>query len=210
MRILPFLIVAVSLLGIPNRGSAEVVGKTYSIIEPDMLQEIYRTLEAKRRTGELARLEREAIQRSIRSADTPRPVQAVTRTVTPRRFYFDPSYTAPRTLADPEGRVVVVAGTKVNPLDYVSLSKHMLFFDGRDRAQVQQIARLISLYEGRVKPILVGGSISELSRKWKRQVYFDQGGALTTKLGIRQVPAVVSQEGRLLRVDELYVEESGQ
>jgi conjugal transfer pilus assembly protein TraW len=40
-------------------------------------------------------------------------------------------------------------------------------------------------------------------RKWKRPVYFDQQAALVTKLGIGQVPAIVSQEGKLLRIDEL-------
>ena len=34
-------------------------------------------------------------------------------------------------------------------------------------------------------------------------VYFDQQGALTRKLGITQVPALVSQEGAQLRIDEL-------
>ena len=34
-------------------------------------------------------------------------------------------------------------------------------------------------------------------------IYYDQQGALTGKLRIRQVPALVSQEGRRLRIDEI-------
>jgi conjugal transfer pilus assembly protein TraW len=40
-------------------------------------------------------------------------------------------------------------------------------------------------------------------QRWRLPVYFDQQGALTRKLGITQVPALVSQEGLQLRVDEL-------
>ena len=40
-------------------------------------------------------------------------------------------------------------------------------------------------------------------RRWRRPVYYDQQGVLTTRLGIRQVPALVTQDGRRLRIDEL-------
>jgi conjugal transfer pilus assembly protein TraW len=34
-------------------------------------------------------------------------------------------------------------------------------------------------------------------------VYFDQQGSLIRRFGIRQVPALVSQEGLRLRIDEV-------
>jgi conjugal transfer pilus assembly protein TraW len=40
-------------------------------------------------------------------------------------------------------------------------------------------------------------------RRWKQTVYYDQQGLLTARLGIRQVPARVTQDGRRLRIDEL-------
>ena len=43
----------------------------------------------------------------------------------------------------------------------------------------------------------------DLMRRWERPVFYDQQGNLTTKLGIRQVPALVTQDGRRLRIDEL-------
>jgi len=36
-------------------------------------------------------------------------------------------------------------------------------------------------------------------------VFFDQQGLLVRRLGIRQVPALVTQEGKRLRIDELKV-----
>jgi len=40
-------------------------------------------------------------------------------------------------------------------------------------------------------------------RRWKRPVFFDQQGRLTTQLGIRHVPALVTQAGKRLHIDEL-------
>jgi conjugal transfer pilus assembly protein TraW len=40
-------------------------------------------------------------------------------------------------------------------------------------------------------------------KAWRTPVYYDQQGVLTRRLGIKQVPAIVSQEGQRLRIDEL-------
>ena len=65
-------------------------------------------------------------------------------------------------------------------------------------------ARILLDREGRkLKLILTGGSWLDLMRRWKHPVYFDQQGHLVEKLRIRQVPALVTQEGRRLRIDEI-------
>jgi conjugal transfer pilus assembly protein TraW len=43
----------------------------------------------------------------------------------------------------------------------------------------------------------------KLMREWKRQVYYDQGGALSRRFMLQQTPAIVSQEDKRLRVDEI-------
>jgi len=111
----------------------------------------------------------------------------------------------PRDIATPSGELIARAGDIVNPLDYVPLSNHLLFFDQRDAAQVRKAAAILKHYDGKVKPILVAGEPLKLTRQWKQQVYFDQGGYLVRRFGIRQVPALVSQDVAMkrLRVDEL-------
>ena len=126
-------------------------------------------------------------------------------TDTPRTFYIDPSFTLDRNIVDASGRLLFAAGTRKNPLEVVSLSRHLLFFDARDPRQVGRARQLIALYQGRVKPILVGGSYLDLMQSWHVPVYYDQQGLLTRRLGITQVPALVSQEGLRLRIDELAV-----
>ena len=42
-------------------------------------------------------------------------------------------------------------------------------------------------------------------KAWQTPVYYDQEGTLVRKLGITGVPAIVSQEGSRLRIDEVTV-----
>jgi conjugal transfer pilus assembly protein TraW len=179
------------------------VGPVYPVAEPDLLELIEARLKAKQKSGELARIEREFLLRSRQAIESPRPVEGLVRTRMPRTFYYDPSVTVPDAVRDHEGRVLVAAGTRVNPLDYVSLSNHLVFFDARDRAQTRKALDLYRQYQGRVRLILVGGSYIDFMKRHDMRVYYDQHGLLVQRLGIRQVPALVSQEGKRLRIDEL-------
>ncbi len=179
------------------------IGPTTGIGEQDFLRFIQERLEAKQRSGELARLEEQAVKRSTASIRNPQPVTGLRATEVSRTFYFDPTYVAPQNIVDSEGRLLYPAGTRKNPLEVVSLSKHLLFFDARDQRQVERARGLIAFYNGKVKPILVGGSYIELMGRWQTEVFYDQNGSLVRRLGIRQVPAFVSQEGMRLRIDEM-------
>jgi conjugal transfer pilus assembly protein TraW len=182
-----------------------VIGPTYEISEPHLLQMIEQRLRAKERSGELGRLEAQVRERGIATVKNPPPVTGLRATETVRTFYFDPSFTLDRNILGPQGELLFAAGTRKNPLEVVSLSRHLLFFDARDPRQVGRARQLIALYQGRVKPILVGGSYLDLMQSWHLPVYYDQQGLLTRRLGITQVPALVSQDGLRLRIDELAV-----
>ena len=182
-----------------------VIGPTYEISEPHLLQMIEQRLRAKERSGELGRLEAQVRERGIATVKNPPPVTGLRATETVRTFYFDPSFTLDRNILGPQGELLFAAGTRKNPLEVVSLSRHLLFFDARDPRQVGRARQLIALYQGRVKPILVGGSYLDLMQSWHVPVYYDQQGLLTRRLGITQVPALVSQDGLRLRIDELAV-----
>lgn len=180
-----------------------VIGPTYEISEPHLLKMIEQRLREKERTGELQRLEEEAKARGVEAVTNPQPIAGIRTTQTARTFYFDPSFTLDRNIQDVQGRLMFPAGTRKNPLEIVSLSKHLLFFDARDRRQVSRARELLATYQGKVKPILTGGSYLDLMKSWHIPVYYDQQGLLTRRFGIRQVPALVSQEGQRLRIDEL-------
>lgn len=181
------------------------IGPTYDIAEPHLLADIERRLREKQLNGELQRLMEEARARSVAAVRSPAAVTGVAAARTARTFYVDPTFTLDRNVVDTQGRVMFAAGTRKNPLDVVSLSRRLLFFDGRDPRQVLRARELMAAGGSPIKPILTGGSYLDLMKSWRSPVYYDQQGVLVRRLGIRQVPALVSQEGSRLRIDELVV-----
>lgn len=196
---------SIGLASSANATDLGTLGPTYEIAEPHLLQMIEQRLREKERSGELARIEQDARERGVASVRSPTPVAGVQATATPRTFYFDPTYTLDRNILGAKGELLFAAGTRANPLDVVALSRHLLFFDARDTRQVRRARELMARYGGKVKPILTGGSYLDLMTAWRIPVYYDQQGVLTRRLGITQVPALVSQEGRRLRIDEMEV-----
>ena len=191
----------------PSKGiDLGTIGPTYGIAEPHLLEFIQSRLRDKERTGEFRRLMEAAQRRGIESVKQPMPVPGLQGTTAARSWTIDPTFTLVRNIVDGQGRLLFPAGTRKNPLEVVSLSKRLLFFDARDGRQVARARELIARYDGKVKPILTGGSYLELMKAWRVPVYYDQQGTLTRRFGIRQVPALVSQEGLRLRVDEVLVQ----
>jgi conjugal transfer pilus assembly protein TraW len=199
------LLVAAMLVVGGKAGAVDLgtIGPTYEIAEPHLLAVIEQRLREKERSGELQRLAEAARARGIDTVRQPPPVEGLRTTERPRTFYVDPSFTLDRNITDPQGRLMFAAGTRKNPLKVVSLSRHLLFFDARDPRQVKHARELSGRYAGRIKPILTGGSYLDLMKAWRVPVYYDQSGTLTRRFGIRQVPALVSQDGLRLRIDEL-------
>ena len=199
------LLVAALLIVGGKAGAVDLgtIGPTYEIAEPHLLAFIEQRLREKERSGELQRLAEAARARGIDTVRQPPPVEGLRTTERPRTFYVDPSFTLDRNITDPLGRLMFAAGTRKNPLEVVSLSRHLLFFDARDPRQVKHARELNGRYAGRIKPILTGGSYLDLMKAWRVPVYYDQAGTLTRRFGIRQVPALVSQDGLRLRIDEL-------
>ena len=207
---LPLLAAAATItLAFSGGARSEALGKigpTYPIAEQNLLEHITARLKEKERSGEIARLQQQARARATATVNNPPPVPGLKAAVAARTFYFDPSVRLPQSVLDDRGHVLFAAGTVKNPLDVVSMSKHLVFFDGRDARQVQRARELINHYRGRAKPILVGGSYLNLMKAWQIPVYYDQQGLLIRKLGITAVPAIVSQEGKRLRIDELSLQ----
>ena len=209
MRFALLAVTAATAMAFSGGARSEALGKigpTYPIAEQNLLEHIKAKLKEKERSGELAKLQQQARARATATVTNPPAVPGLKAAESARTFYFDPSVQLPQNVLDERGRVLFAAGTVKNPLDVVSMSKHLLFFDGRDARQVKRARELIDLYRGRVKPILVGGSYLNLMKSWQIPVYYDQQGLLVRKLGITAVPAIVSQEGKRLRVDELALQ----
>ena len=180
-----------------------VIGPTYEIVERDLIEAIKDRFRHMEKTGELAKMQEEYKRKVLDAVERPRQVRGIKPTDTARTFYIDPTWTLDRNVADEKGRILYPAGTQVNPFDYAPMTQLLLFFDGGVKEQVAFAKRFIAESKARVKPILVGGEPLKLMRQWKREVFYDQGGALSKRFMLQQSPAVVSQEGKRLRVDEI-------
>lgn len=198
-----FAMLLFSLLPFAHAEELGVVGPTYDIAEPDLLDVIQSRLSRMAENGELAQKQREYRDRVIGSIEKPKPLAEIKATTTKRTFYVDPTWVLDRDIRGADGSLLFARGLKINPFDHISLREKLVFFDGRDRQQVSFVKKTLQKLNGQAKPILVAGEPLSLMRDWKRRVFYDQGGTLIHKFGIRQVPAIVAQDGKRFRVDEV-------
>ena len=201
---------ALPVAGIRSGASAKdlgVRGATWPVAEPDLLAQIEARLLEMQRSGELARLQEEARARARRQLEEPDPVPGIAPARTERSRLFDPSITVERDIRAPDGALIAAAGTRVNPLERITLARDLLFVDGRRGAEiVWALAREIET--GRPsKIVLLAGRPLDLMRRHRRAFFFDTGGRLAARFGIAATPSLVEQAGEQLRISEFPVED---
>lgn len=143
----------------------------------------------------------------------PQAVEQVKPATSSREFYYDPTYTLDKDAVLPCGKILHKAGTRVNPFEYMSLNRRLFFIDAREAAQIKWLKpQLTNPLPEQQEPvqdriILVGGSSlnlkEELGSEHSDKVYFDQGGLITSKLGIVASPAIAYQEGLMVKINEI-------
>ena len=180
-----------------------VIGKTYPIIERDLIDVIHERIEEKTKSGELDELHQGMKDRSKEYASRP-PGVGLPRATEYRAIEVNPVYTLEEDIVDAEGKVLFKAGPKVNPLEIRPLTKTLCFIDGDDQEQVAWMQKYCA-QEPRNKLILVNGDFELVSKKTGLRLYFDQRGYLVGRLGITALPAVVRQSGKVLYVEEFPI-----
>ena len=204
MRFSKSLIATMCLLASEvQAGSLGTVGPVYKIQEQDMLQWLERRVKAQVDSGEYQKQRDLEIAKAKEKLLNPAPIEGVSRAKSNRTFFYDPSFTVQENVTDQYGAILVPAGTTINPLEKVSMTQTLIFFDARDKNQVVFAKKYIATQKNAVKPILTGGSYMELMKTWQSVVYYDQLGTLVKKFSILNVPAVVRQDGYRLRIDEI-------
>lgn len=180
-----------------------VIGETYSILEDDLLLFIQKRVQAMQQNGDWQRMQDKWKKQVSDHTDRPIPLANIHRTASPKTWDYDPSIVVPYDLKDQYGNVFAKAGTRVNPLSYITLHTALIFYNADDLEQVTWVKKINKQYAGKTKLILVSGSISEQEKIFHQPIYFDQQGKLTTTFHISQVPALVYQDGLRLKIAEV-------
>ena len=189
-------------LAVPSAAHARDYGQqgtVFAVIERDLLEQIHARLAALEKSGETARLNDKLKRQTVARVNRPQPVAGIARASGNRSWTFDPTITLAADIRGAKGELIHARGTRVNPLDSVSLRSELLFVDGDDPAQLTWALR----QSPGAKLILVNGAPLELMKTRQRRFYFDQGGKLVARFGIGAVPARVRQHGRLLEISEI-------
>ena len=187
-------------------GSAKdlgVRGAVWPVAEPDLLAQIEARLGELEASGEMARVRREAAERARQRIEAPGRVEGILAARIRRTRLFDPSITLDRDIRAADGTLIAARGARVNPLDAQPLTRDLLFIDGARPVEVTW-----ALGHGRpARIVLVAGRPLDLMRVHGRPFFFDQGGRLSKRLGLRATPSVVTAEGPVLRITEVPLED---
>lgn len=202
------LAVAIAMCSQTQAKDFGTFGHTYPIDEPDLLQDIQTKLVNLEESGMIKQHQNEIVEKTKRSLANPPAVKGLTKATQYREYCIDPSIVVPYDLKDHEGQIFQKAGTKYNPLGPTPLRTKLVFIQGDDEDQVRWVQETFFDLDIKVKVILVSGAPFALMESWDKPVFFDQGGVITSKLEIKAVPAVVEQEGRHLKISEIYLKEA--
>ena len=207
-RAFPTLLAAVLLFAaaLPGDGSAKdlgVRGATWPVAEPDLLAQIEARLLEMERSGALARLEDEARTSARRTLEEPDPAPGIAPAADERSRLFDPAITVARDIRTPDGVLIAAAGTRVNPLERIVLARDLLFVDGRREAEIAWALG----HDRPAKIVLLAGRPLDLMRRHRRPFFFDTGGRLAARFGIAATPTLIEQDGAMLRLTEIPVED---
>ncbi len=182
-----------------------ICGNTFEIQEENLLEYINDKLKA----IDLKEWQRDFVEVSKDSIQRPKA------TILPyaknkRVYYFDPSIDNQERKAcieatDNRGVIFAKKGDRINPLDKINLTKKLIFIDGDSREQIDYAINLYNASNGRAKIILIKGSIVDLINKLNIKIYFDQNGILVNKFSIKHIPAIISQENKLLKIEEVVL-----
>ena len=176
-----------------------VIAKTYPILEQDLIEQIKDKIASKDQNGELDELNQQWLTRSKKYAAAPKG-SFLPPAVIPRITLIETKITLKTDLMG-FGKVLYPKRTTVNPLKIMRLTYAMCFIDGDEEKQVNWMIKHCTKNPLN-KLVLVNGPLEVLSKRTGLRLFFDQGGDLIRRLKITALPAVLSQKG-----GDLYVEE---
>lgn len=183
-------------------GDLGQIGRTYEIREPDFEEVLRAKIAGLEKSGELEKIKTQIQQKAKDQVARPKPVSGLATVTKSRERHFDPSIVTTKPVTDQKGTIIAPIGTRVNPLDHVSLGKPLFLFNSDDPKQVELARTLLKKY-GQMTLVLTGGNYIDTMKQLKTKVFFDQAAQLTRRFQITAVPSLITQDGKRLKIHEM-------
>ena len=182
-----------------------VRGETTEIQEPDLMERV----KARFRTFDWAGYQREARETFWQQTR----FEALPEAKIDRVFWMDPTVTAPHDIQDDQGRTIVPAGHKVNPLDTLPFHQKLIIFNPTRVGQVTAVQKELKQAPKQLTLLIAteidrsGGwkTFQELQQKVGTRVYLLTPD-IRKRFKLETVPTVVEAEGRQFRMREVGME----
>jgi len=174
-----------------------VVGKTYPIVEPDII------LEMKQKMASQERLTSAMLRNRLRDYK-PADLHELPKASKDNQKIVDMTYTLPADLLDADGKIIYPKGFTFNPLDYVTFRRGLVILNGNDHDQISWFEESPYYENHQAMLLITDGSAYDLISKLQRPVFYLTKD-IATRLQLAAVPSVVVQEQNKMRVFEFEV-----
>ncbi len=175
-------------------------GPVYPVKETNLLDYIYERLNFLYKKDHLQELQQQYIQHVEQSVTNPKG-QNLPKALTNSTRVFDPSLVLPKDITNEKGYLIAKTGTKINPLDYIKLSKQLIFINANREDEVSYAKKLYA--DTTSKIILVNGNIKNANAKLGMPLYFDQESNLIKRFLLTHTPSLIYQENDKLIIREV-------
>lgn len=181
-------------------------GITWEIIEPDLIEEM---------KSRIAKVDWEGMKnRAVDRFWSKQKVYQIKQAKTGRTQVFDPTMVVARDVVNSDGKVMLEAGTAVNPLHSMPLTKKYVIFDARLKSNVEFATRI------RDENMKVGRGVSFIISNLETEKGWEGFSALNAKLGnpvflmndkflarfkITALPSVIEARGDKIVITEYEV-----
>ena len=188
-------ILSAALAATAAAGERRIVGQTFPIAEPDLLQEIQQRAASKDWKSALQRKDPASftVFQTVRLPDA--QVDA--------SFLFDPTYPLPQDVTDHTGKVLYPAGTTINVYARRQFTGRTIVI-AADAAQLRWLDE-IAKPTASDKVLISGLNMVEARQRVGARKIFALDQRIVERFGLRAVPSIVQQEGTQLRVHEYAI-----
>jgi conjugal transfer pilus assembly protein TraW len=179
-------------------------GAVFPIYEKDGKEQLKDAVRNKLSNGGKEQILNQAQQRTVAYYSNLPPLVNIYPATKNKVRLEDLTIVIDKNIMDTKGQVVAAAGTRINPLKIHPLTKKIYFVDARDRRQLDLVLRTAG---SRDKIILTAGSVFGAQEYLKRPIFIDHNpaGILASRMRIRAVPSIVSQEDFKLKIEEVKI-----